>query len=96
MREENTIHDSELITLGENLELETVFLQNVRESGDIGAFKSVAKQFEDLMMTYSCAIREVRTKLEVLNEEFKVRREHNPIEIIKYRVKKSKTNQRKK
>ena len=88
MREENTIHDSELITLGENLELETVFLQNVRESGDIGAFKNVAKQFEDLMMTYSCAIREVRTKLEVLNEEFKVRREHNPIEIIKYRVKK--------
>ena len=83
MREENTIHDSELITLGENLELETVFLQNVRESGDIGAFKNVAKQFEDLMMTYSCAIREVRTKLEVLNEEFKVRREHNPIEIIK-------------
>ena len=68
MREENTIHDSELITLGENLELETVFLQNVRESGDIGAFKNVAKQFEDLMMTYSCAIREVRTKLEVLNE----------------------------
>ena len=36
---------------------------------------------------YSCAIREVRTKLEVLSEEFEARQNRNPIESIKSRVK---------
>ena len=39
-------------------------------------------------MMYSCAIREVRTKLEVLNEELSVRYNRNPIEFIKTRLKK--------
>ena len=39
-------------------------------------------------MIYRCAIREVQTKLEVLNDEFSVRHRRNPIVSIKTRVKK--------
>ena len=39
-------------------------------------------------MMYSCAIREVKTKLEVLNDELSVRYNRNPIEFIKSRLKK--------
>ena len=46
------------------------------------------KEFEEIMMMYNCAIREVKTKLEVLNEELSVRYNRNPIEFIKSRVKK--------
>ncbi len=43
---------------------------------------------QQIMMMYTCAIREVRTKLEVLNDELSVRNQRNPIEMIKFRVKK--------
>ena len=46
-----------------------------------------AQQFQDAMMKYNCAIREVKTKLEVLNDELSVRNQRNPIEMIKYRIK---------
>ena len=36
---------------------------------------------------YRCAIREISTKLEVINEEFQVKRRRNPIEYMKSRVK---------
>lgn len=39
-------------------------------------------------MMYSCAIREVKTKLEVLNDDLAVRNQRNPIQMIKSRVKK--------
>ncbi len=51
-------------------------------------FISQAKQFQEVMMMYTCAIREVKTKLEVLNDELSVRNKRNPIEVIKSRVKK--------
>ena len=49
---------------------------------------SQAKQFQQVMMMYTCAIREVKTKLEVLNDELSVKNQRNPIEMIKSRVKK--------
>lgn len=49
---------------------------------------SQARQFQQVMMMYTCAIREVKTKLEVLNDELSVRNQRNPIEMIKSRVKK--------
>ena len=49
---------------------------------------NTAKQFRGSMMQYSCAIREVKTKLEVLNDELSIRNSRNPIEIIKVRLKK--------
>ena len=47
-----------------------------------------AREFQEAIMMYSCAIREVKTKLEVLNDELSVRNQRNPIEMIKSRVKK--------
>ena len=47
-----------------------------------------AHQFQEAMMMYTCAIREVKTKLEVLNDELSVRNQRNPMEMIKSRVKK--------
>ena len=50
-----------------------------------------AHQFQQAMMRYTCAIREVKTKLEVLNDELSVKNQRNPIERIKSRVKKPKS-----
>lgn len=44
-------------------------------------------RFQDVMMMYRCAVREVQTKLEVLNDEFKTRRQRNPIDSIRCRIK---------
>ena len=46
------------------------------------------QSFEEIMMMYSCAIREVKTKFEVLNDDFSVRYKRNPIEFIQSRIKK--------
>lgn len=43
--------------------------------------------FHELMTHYYCAIREVTTKLEVLNDELSIRSKHSPIEDIRSRVK---------
>lgn len=45
------------------------------------------KAFEQLMTMYRCAIREVKTKFEVLNDDLSARNSRNPIEMIKTRVK---------
>lgn len=50
-----------------------------------------AKEFQIAMMMYACAIKEVKTKLEVLNDDLSVRNQRNPIEMIKSRVKRPKS-----
>lgn len=45
-------------------------------------------KFNTIMCWYGCAIREVRTKLEVLNDEFQSATTRNPIDNIKSRIKK--------
>ena len=44
--------------------------------------------FKELMIVYNSAIREVTTKLEILNDELSVTRSNGPIQFIKSRVKK--------
>ena len=39
-------------------------------------------RFQELMMMYRCAIREIQTKLEILNDEFKTKNQRNPIDSI--------------
>lgn len=51
------------------------------------SFIGEALQFRQLMMMYTCAIREVKTKLEVLNDDLATRNQRNPIQMIKSRVK---------
>ncbi len=50
------------------------------------AFQNVEK-FKQIMCWYGCAIREVRTKLEVLNDDFQANYARNPIDNIKSRIK---------
>lgn len=45
--------------------------------------------YKELMMMYTCAIKEIRTKFDVLNTEFNVRYQRNPINFIKTRIKRS-------
>jgi len=73
---------------GDQIDLVAAVLQAADISEGLGEFKDVAYQFSRLMMMFECAIREVQTKLEVLNSEFSVRRSHNPIEMIESRIKK--------
>ena len=51
-------------------------------------FLKNATKFYNLMMMYRCAIREIQTKLEVLDDEFSVENNRNPISFIKTRSKK--------
>ena len=50
-------------------------------------FLNNATKFYNLMMMYRCAIREIQTKLEVLDDEFSVENNRNPISFIKTRIK---------
>lgn len=43
--------------------------------------------FKELMLCYSAAIRQLRTRLEILNTEFEVRYQRNPISSIQSRLK---------
>lgn len=45
------------------------------------------KKFQKLMMMYNCAIKEIQTKFEILNDELSSTHNRNPIEMIKSRVK---------
>ena len=58
------------------------------DTPDPQRFIKNAAKFNDLMMMYRCAIREVQTKLEVLDDEFSVEYKRNPISFIKTRIKK--------
>lgn len=48
----------------------------------------ILKNFDDLMVYYKCAIMEIETKLRVLNEEFSLQHDRNPISSIQSRLKK--------
>ena len=63
------------------------FFAEFIKSSDAGNFADTAGRFRELMCWYGCAIREVRTKLEVLNDEFQNNTERNPIDNIKSRIK---------
>ena len=45
--------------------------------------------YREMRMRYSCAIKEIRTKFDVLNSEFNVRYQRNPITSISSRLKSS-------
>ena len=47
-----------------------------------------AENIEGLLLYYSYAIKEVRAKLEILNDELAFKTKRNPIESIESRVKK--------
>jgi len=50
-------------------------------------FYKMAFQFQKIMMIYESAIKQIETKLDILNKESKVSRKRNPIETVKSRIK---------
>ena len=50
--------------------------------------RSWFQEYQKLMAYYRCAMMEIETKLQVLNEEFSLRYDRNPISSIKTRLKK--------
>lgn len=72
---------NQLIPLGEAKALAaTEFAKQLLET---------AVEYKELRMMYACAIKEVQTKFEVLETEFKVRYQRNPISSIQTRLKSS-------
>ena len=43
------------------------------------------KEFLVLQQVYEAGIKEIRTKLEILDDEFKIKHDHNPIHHMEYR-----------
>ena len=50
-------------------------------------FYKTAFQFQQIMMIYESAIKQIETKLDILNKESSVKRTRNPISTIKSRIK---------
>jgi len=61
---------------------------NKYTSEDAMLFLDNAIEFQELMVKYSSAIREVKTKLEILNDDLRIKNGRSPIESIFYRIKK--------
>lgn len=50
-------------------------------------FMEIIVDYKELRMMYTCAMKEIQTKFEILNTEFKVRYRRNPIAAISTRLK---------
>lgn len=47
----------------------------------------VLQEFISLQQIYEAGIKEIKTKLEILDDEFKIKHDHNPIHHMEYRLK---------
>lgn len=67
--------------------LEQALLEHLTKSEFKTWLQSYASPYKELMAYYKCAIMEVSTKFNVLNEELSLQYDRNPIETIKTRLK---------
>ncbi len=67
--------------------LDNLFFNRIVNEEFIKKIKEDTIPLETLMCYYRCAIMEVETKFKVLNEQFSLRYDQNPIETIKTRLK---------
>ena len=58
---------------------------------ELHVFRHQEDELIKMMMIYNCAIRRVKTKFQVLNDELSITRQRNPIEFIKSRIKQPKS-----
>ncbi len=65
--------------------LKKLLAQSNTETAEL--IEKMADEMRALMVYYRCAIMEVETKLKVLNEEFSLKHDRNPINSIKSRLK---------
>lgn len=73
--------------LGSELEGLITLLDTPEKVNRTKKFMDMLVGYQELMMMYTCAIKEVRTKFEVLDTEFRVRYQRNPISAISTRLK---------
>ena len=52
-----------------------------------GELKNTSEEWERMQLIYDAALREINTKLETLNNEFKIKHQYNPIEHMTSRIK---------
>ena len=71
------------------------FSEHFRSRGEVGkaeplldAMAGTVEEWEELVACYKCALMEMTTRFEVLNEQFAIGCDQNPIETIKARLKK--------
>ena len=62
-------------------------MREILDSEFSAMIKKNIQPFQELMALYRCAIMEVETKLKVLDQEFSLEYDRNPIETIKTRLK---------
>lgn len=67
--------------------LDKAFVDSILENDAIEQILNQGEAFRTLMAYYKCAIMEVETKFNVLNTEFSLKYDRNPIETIKSRLK---------
>lgn len=73
--------------ISNDLTMPTLPMDNTRQLSNPDNFYRMAFQFQQIMMIYESAIKQIETKLDILNKECKVGHKRNPIETIKSRVK---------
>ncbi len=76
----------------DTIEIKVMKMQNNIVNEKAGYITEVKEgQYDELMAYYKCAMMEVETKFRVLNEEFSLQYDRNPISAIKTRLKKQKS-----
>ena len=73
--------------IGEGIEIPTLPAVNDNKLTSPNDFYKLAFQYQKLMMIYESAVKQIETKLDILNKESKVNRKRNPIETVKSRIK---------
>ena len=57
------------------------------QKANAGAISDMLMAYKEIRMVYNCALKEIQTKFDVLNMEYNVRYQRNPIKFIKTRLK---------
>lgn len=70
-----------------NEHTKTFIKETILPNGSEEIFKEI-ENYRELMMVYNSAVRELTTKLEILNDELSLKLGNSPIQFIKSRVKK--------
>lgn len=78
---------SKLMRTGAMTRMERALLNRISQSEVTEWVKKYASPYQELMAYYRCAMMEVETKFNVLNEELSLRYDRNPIEAVKTRLK---------
>ena len=73
--------------LHENDNLEQLVIAQLSDSNRPDWFTSYTIAFRELMAYYRCAMVEVAARFDVLDQEFSLKFDHNPIEAVKTRLK---------